>query len=101
MPRSLCGMHTSCFLPIFCHSIWRREMLQYRHNQWKVAHRMKLFYAIVANSLAAFLTNTFVWFAVTFWVYLETKSVVATAVMAGVYTPPAPPSGFFPGAPPD
>ncbi len=46
---------------------------------------MKTFYAILANSLAASLTNTFVWFAVTFWVYLQTKSVLATSVMAGVY----------------
>jgi len=35
----------------------------------------KTFYAVLANSLAASLTNTFVWFAVTFWVYLQTKSV--------------------------
>jgi len=59
---------------------------------------MKTFYAILANALAAFLTNTFVWFAVTFWVYLETKSVVATSVMAGVYTGTVALSGFFLGA---
>jgi DHA3 family multidrug efflux protein-like MFS transporter len=59
---------------------------------------MKTFYAILANSLAAFLTNTFVWFAITFWVYLETKSVVATSVMAGVYTGTVAISGFFLGS---
>jgi DHA3 family multidrug efflux protein-like MFS transporter len=59
---------------------------------------MKTFYAILANALAAFLTNTFVWFAVTFWVYLETKSVVATSVMAGVYTGTVAVSGFFLGS---
>jgi MFS transporter, DHA3 family, multidrug efflux protein len=59
---------------------------------------MKTFYAILANSLAAFLTNTFVWFAVTFWVYLETKSVIATSVMAGVYTGTVAISGFFLGS---
>lgn len=58
----------------------------------------KLFYAIVANSLAAFLTNTFVWFAVTFWVYLQTKSVAATSVMAGVYLGSVAISGFFLGS---
>jgi MFS transporter, DHA3 family, multidrug efflux protein len=58
----------------------------------------KLFYAIVANSLAASLTNTFVWFAVTFWVYLETQSVVATSVMAGVYLATIAGSGFFLGS---
>ncbi len=59
---------------------------------------MKTFYAILANSLAAFLSNTFVWFALTFWVYLETKSVVATSVMAGVYTGTVAISGFFLGS---
>lgn len=58
----------------------------------------KTFWAIVANSLAAFLTNTFVWFAVTFWAYLETKSVVVTAVMAGVYLVTVAGSGFFLGS---
>jgi MFS transporter, DHA3 family, multidrug efflux protein len=59
---------------------------------------MKTFYTILANSLTAFLTNTFVWFAVTFWVYLETKSVVATSVMAGVYLVTVAFSGFFLGS---
>ena len=56
------------------------------------------FNALLANSLAAFLTNTFVWFAVTFWVYLETRSVIATSVMAGVYTTAVAGSGFFLGS---
>ncbi|GAB2565445.1 MFS transporter [Spirosoma areae] len=59
---------------------------------------MKPFYVILANSLVASLTNNFVWFAVTFWVYLETKSVVATSVMAGVYTGTVALSGFFLGS---
>jgi MFS transporter, DHA3 family, multidrug efflux protein len=57
-----------------------------------------VFHAVLANSLAAFLTNTFVWFAVTFWVYLETQSVIATSVMAGVYTIIVALSGFFLGS---
>jgi DHA3 family multidrug efflux protein-like MFS transporter len=59
---------------------------------------MKTFYAILANSLAASLTNNLVWFAVTFWVYLETKSVVATSIMAGVYTGTIAITGFFLGS---
>ncbi len=59
---------------------------------------MKKFYAILANTLAASLTNTFVWFAITFWVYLETTSVIATSVMAGVYTITVAASGFFLGS---
>jgi MFS transporter, DHA3 family, multidrug efflux protein len=58
----------------------------------------KTFYAVLANSLAASLTNTFVWFAVTFWVYLETQSVIATSVMAGVFTLTVAFSGFFLGS---
>jgi hypothetical protein len=38
---------------------------------------MKTFCAVLANSLAASVTNNFVWFAITFWVYLQTKSVIA------------------------
>lgn len=56
------------------------------------------FYAVLANSLVAFMTNTFVWFAVTFWVYLETESVIATSVMAGIYSITVAVSGFFLGS---
>jgi MFS transporter, DHA3 family, multidrug efflux protein len=59
---------------------------------------MKLFYAVLGNSLVATLTNTFVWFAVTFWVYLQTKSVIATSVMAGIYLVTVAVSGFFLGS---
>ncbi len=59
---------------------------------------MKTFYQILANSLAAFVINNFVWFAVTFWVFLETRSVIATAVMAGVFTLTVALSGFFLGS---
>ncbi|MBW4523562.1 MAG: MFS transporter [Scytolyngbya sp. HA4215-MV1] len=58
----------------------------------------KTFYAILANSLVAALTNTFVWFAVTFWVFLQTQSVLATSVMAGVYVGTVAISGFFLGS---
>jgi DHA3 family multidrug efflux protein-like MFS transporter len=58
---------------------------------------MKTFHAALINSMAAFLTNTFVWFAVTFWVFLETRSVIATSVMAGVYTGTVAISGIFLG----
>lgn len=58
----------------------------------------KNFYTVLANSLVASLTNTFVWFAVTFWVYLQTRSVLVTSVMAGVYLVTVAISGFFLGA---
>ncbi|WP_343304306.1 MFS transporter [Chitinophaga niabensis] len=59
---------------------------------------MKVFYAVLANSLVASVTNTFVWFAVTFWVFLQTKSVLATSVMAGIYFGTVALSGFFLGS---
>lgn len=58
----------------------------------------RTFYAVLVNSLTASLTNTIVWFAVTFWVYLETRSVLATSVMAGVYLATVALSGFFLGS---
>ena len=59
---------------------------------------MKSFYSILVNSLVAFLTNNFVWFAVTFWVYLETRSVIATSIMAGIFTLTVAFSGFLLGS---
>lgn len=58
----------------------------------------KTFYAVLANSLLASLTNNFVWFAVTYWVYLQTRSVLAMSVMAGVYLVLVAVSGFFLGS---
>jgi hypothetical protein len=58
----------------------------------------KTFYAALGNSLAAFIANTFVWFAVTFWAYLETRSVIVTSVMAGIYLITVALSGFFLGS---
>ncbi|MEQ1770172.1 MAG: hypothetical protein ABL879_10055 [Devosia sp.] len=43
------------------------------------------FYQILGNNLVANITNFTVWFAITFWVYLETKSVFATGMIAGIY----------------
>jgi MFS transporter, DHA3 family, multidrug efflux protein len=57
-----------------------------------------LFYAVLANSLVAAVTNTFVWFALTFWVYLQTQSVLATSIMAGIYSITVAISGFFLGS---
>jgi DHA3 family multidrug efflux protein-like MFS transporter len=43
------------------------------------------FHHLLANSLVANITNFTVWFAVTFWVFLETRSVFATGMIAGIY----------------
>jgi MFS transporter, DHA3 family, multidrug efflux protein len=44
---------------------------------------MVVFKRLLANSLVSSATGAFLWFAVTFWVYLETKSVVTTAMIGG------------------
>lgn len=44
-----------------------------------------VFYHVLANTLVASVTNAFVWFALTFWVFLETKSVLATSLIAGTF----------------
>jgi MFS transporter, DHA3 family, multidrug efflux protein len=58
----------------------------------------KTFYGLLANTLIAGVTNTLVWFAVTFWVFLETRSVIVTSVMAGIFTVTVAFSGFFLGS---
>jgi DHA3 family multidrug efflux protein-like MFS transporter len=46
---------------------------------------MKTFYQILANTLLANVTNMTVWFALIFFIYLETHSVTATSVVSGIY----------------
>lgn len=46
---------------------------------------MRTFHRLVANTLIASVSNNFLWFALTFWVYLETRSVVASSVIGGGY----------------
>ena len=46
---------------------------------------MKTFHNILFNSLAVSIANNTVWFALTFWAYLETKSVIATSLVGGIY----------------
>ncbi|MFY9227938.1 MAG: MFS transporter [Candidatus Microsaccharimonas sp.] len=46
---------------------------------------MRQFYNVLINTLIANVTTSFLWFALTFWVYLETRSVMATAIIGGSY----------------
>ncbi len=46
---------------------------------------MKTFYKLLAYALVAGTTNNFIWFALTFWIYLGTKSVISTAFIGGMY----------------
>src|SRR5688572_1726302 len=43
------------------------------------------FRLLLGNNLVANITNFTVWFALTFWVFLETRSVFATGMVAGIY----------------
>lgn len=47
---------------------------------------MRAFRALLANTLMTGVTSSFLWFALTFWVYLETRSVVATGVIGGAFS---------------
>ena len=47
---------------------------------------MVVFRRLLLNTLATGVTSTFLWFALTFWVYLETRSVVATGVIGGAFS---------------
>lgn len=59
---------------------------------------MKSFYQLLGNTLIAGVTNFFVWFALTYWAYLETRSVITTSVMAGIYLVLTALSGFWFGS---
>lgn len=40
---------------------------------------------VLVNTALANLTTSFLWFGLTFWVYLETRSVLATGIIGGAY----------------
>lgn len=46
---------------------------------------LKNFYHVLGNTLIANVTTSFLWFALTFWAYLETQSVLATGIIGGSY----------------
>src|SRR6185369_8930407 len=43
----------------------------------------RTFRRLLVNSLISGVTSSFLWFALTFWVFLETRSVVVTGVIGG------------------
>lgn len=44
-----------------------------------------LFRHILGNTLLASFANAFIWFALTFWAYIETRSVLTTSLIGGAY----------------
>lgn len=59
---------------------------------------MTPFHQLLVNNLVANITNFTVWFALTFYVYLQTRSVFATGMIAGVYLVLTAVSGFWFGS---
>ncbi|PKN93637.1 MAG: MFS transporter [Chloroflexi bacterium HGW-Chloroflexi-6] len=59
---------------------------------------MKTFYQILANTLLANVTNMTVWFAMIFFIYLETHSVTATSIVSGIYLVAVAVSGIWFGS---
>jgi DHA3 family multidrug efflux protein-like MFS transporter len=51
-----------------------------------LARRSSAFHRLLTNTLVSGVTSSFLWFALTFWVFLETKSVVATGVIGGAFS---------------
>ncbi|MGX1792766.1 MFS transporter [Microbacterium sp. NPDC055312] len=47
--------------------------------------KTRAFTNVLVNTLIANVTTSFLWFALTFWVYIETQSVLATGVIGGAY----------------
>ena len=45
-----------------------------------------VFRRLLVNTLVTGVTSSFLWFALTFWVYLETRSVVATGIIGGAFS---------------
>lgn len=49
------------------------------------AQRSRTFTGILVNTALANVTTSYLWFALTFWVYLETRNVISTGVIGGAY----------------
>ncbi len=47
--------------------------------------RSRAFVHVLGNTAAAMLGTAFIWFGITFWAYLETRSVLVTSFMGGAY----------------
>jgi DHA3 family multidrug efflux protein-like MFS transporter len=46
---------------------------------------VRAFYQVLANTAIANVTSSYLWWGLTFWAYLETRSVLATAIIGGSY----------------
>src|SRR5690554_4370332 len=46
---------------------------------------IRTFMQVLVNTAVANVTTSYLWFGLTFWVYIETKSVLATGIIGGAY----------------
>ncbi len=56
---------------------------------------VRTFLQLLANVLLVSVMNFTIWFAITFFVYLETKSVFATGIIAGIFLVSTAGTGIF------
>lgn len=54
-------------------------------NDGVAAHGHRTFMHVLVNTAVANIVTSFLWWALTFWVYLETRSVLATGLIGGAY----------------
>lgn len=64
----------------------------------KKTEKQKAFYWLLGNNLVASITNSTVWFAIIFYAYLETQSVLVTSILGGLYLVLVALSGFWLGS---
>jgi MFS transporter, DHA3 family, multidrug efflux protein len=58
----------------------------------------RIFAHLLVNTLLVSVINFTMWFAITFWVFLETKSVLATGMVAGIFLLTTAASGIWFGS---
>ncbi|HET6747270.1 MAG TPA: MFS transporter [Candidatus Saccharimonadales bacterium] len=73
-------------------------MKKEKHSILAKPQNLKTFYHLLANTLVVGVMNFTVWFAITFFVYLQTKSVFAITTIAGLYLVLTSLSGFWFGS---
>ena len=56
---------------------------------------MKSFYFLLGNNIISSIVNSTVWFAIIFFTYLETESVLATSIISGIYLLSTTTTGFI------
>ncbi|MBP9669798.1 MFS transporter [Candidatus Woesebacteria bacterium] len=59
---------------------------------------MKTFYSLIANNVVASILNMTVWFAVIFYVFLQSRSVFATSLISGLFLVFTASTGFWFGS---